>query len=79
MGIMISLWTQSESNGPGISLAALREGGTLKGEHYSKQGAFSEYVNAFLCYDGVYMPITLPNDPLCIHSMEICSGIVRSC
>lgn len=29
-------------------------------------------------YDRVYMPITLPNDPLCIHAMQICHRIVRS-
>lgn len=29
-------------------------------------------------YDRVYMPTTLPNDPLCIHAMQICHRIVRS-
>lgn len=30
-------------------------------------------------YGRVYMPTTLPNDPLCIHAMQICHRIVRSC
>lgn len=30
-------------------------------------------------YDEVYMPTTLPNDPLCIHAMQICRHVVRSC
>lgn len=29
-------------------------------------------------YDRVYMPTTLPNDPLCIHAMQICHCVVRS-